>query len=170
MNILLGTAAIILSLLGIVGAVLPILPGAIFSFAALLCAYLSPYSTIEQSTVWLLLIISIAASILDYFLPIHLTKKFGGSKYGVNGATIGVIAGIFLFPPFGMIILPMVGAVVGELIHDSQDTTKALRVGVGSFLAFILGSGMKLIIGIWIAIIILSDMIPAIQTFLSSTI
>ncbi len=160
MDILLCTAALILALLGIVGAVLPILPGSILSFAALLCSYFSSYSTIEQSTLWIFLVASIVISIFDYTLPIYFTKKFGGTKAGVNGATLGIIAGIFILPPLGMILCPLLGAVIGELIHDSRDTTKALRVGVGSFLAFIFGSGAKLILGLWIIAIIIGDMLP----------
>ena len=58
-------------------------------------------------------------SILDYIVPVWGTKKFGGSKYGTRGATVGLIIGLFL-GPLGIIIGPFIGAVVGELIFKDD--------------------------------------------------
>jgi len=84
---------------------------------------------------------------MDYILPSIMTKKFGGSNAASIGSFVGILAGIFFFPPWGMIIGPFLGAFTGELIHSRADGKKALKAASGAFLAFITGTGAKLIIG-----------------------
>ncbi|HBL75398.1 MAG: hypothetical protein A2W90_04055 [Bacteroidetes bacterium GWF2_42_66] len=90
-------------------------------------------------------VVTIVVSILDYIIPAWGTKKFGGSKRGVLGSMIGLLFGLFLFPPFGIIIGPFVGAVLGE-ITGGKDNKAALKAGLGSFVGFLLGTLMKLIV------------------------
>ncbi len=63
---------------------------------------------------------------------------------GVREAMIGTFVGIFIFPPFGIILGPFMGAFIAEMIHENN-TRKAIRSGLGSFMGFLIGSGMKLI-------------------------
>ena len=87
----------------------------------------------------------VAVTIMDYLLPSYMTKKFGGSRFAMIGSFLGLLAGIFLFPPWGMIIGPFFGALAGELLRNINDSSKALKAAFGAFLAFIVGSGAKLI-------------------------
>lgn len=135
----------ILLVVGIIGCILPILPGQILSWASLLMLQLQrdPPFTAKFIFVWAL--ITAGVTLLDYFVPIWGTKKLGGSKTGMWGATIGLIFGIFFFPPFGLIIGPFIGAVIGELIAG-KNSNVAFRSGLGSFLGFLAGTMMKLVI------------------------
>ena len=85
-----------------------------------------------------------------------MTKRFGGSKAGERGAMAGALAG-FLFGPVGIIVGPFVGALLGELIYDSSDKQRALRSGIGSFLSFFVGTGIKLAVSMWLTIEIFID-------------
>lgn len=130
---------------GIAGCVLPVIPGQVLSWASLLFLQLTstPPFTGRFIVSWAL--ITAGVTLLDYYVPIWGTKKLGGSKKGIWGATIGLVFGIFYFPPFGIIIGPFLGAYVGELIAGNDSRT-AFRSGVGSFLGFVAGTLMKLAI------------------------
>lgn len=114
MDIALSVAAFLLSIVGIVGCIVPALPGVVLSYAGLLCAYFTSYSSMSPAAIWLWLAITVAVSVADYFLPAWMTRRFGGSRSGAIGATVGVFAGFFFFPPVGIILGPFFGAVLGE--------------------------------------------------------
>lgn len=168
MDIVLSIAAFLLAILGIVGSIVPALPGVVLSYAGLLCAYFTSYSTMSAGSLWLWLGIVVAVSAADYFLPAWMTRRFGGSRAGAIGATVGVFAGFFLFPPLGIILGPFAGAVLGELVHDKEDINKALRVGFGSFMAFIVGTGLKLIVSLGIVVHVAADTYPAVREWFAT--
>ncbi len=140
------TLAVIFVLLGIVGAILPVLPGPALSLVGLFFLSIGSVSTGLNLVVWL--IFCVAVMVADYLLPAYMTKRLGGSRAGVLGATIGMVAGIF-FPPFGIFLGPFVGAVMGELTQDKSNVEHAFRVGFGSFAAFAVGTGLKFIYAIF---------------------
>jgi uncharacterized protein YqgC (DUF456 family) len=143
---ILGTICIII---GVLGSLLPILPGPPISYAGILLLHFTRYA--QYSTRFLLLFAGLTAivAILDYVIPVWGTKKFGGSKYGTWGAAIGVMVGIFI-GPIGMIIGPFVGAVVGEIIYG-KNTNEAFRAGFGSFIGFVAGTLMKIVLSVILA-------------------
>ncbi len=157
MDIFLSLLAIALMLLGIAGAILPLLPGPALSFLGLVSLYFTssePF-TLKFLLIWLLL--TVAVSFVDQIIPILGTKKMGGSKYGVWGSAIGLVAGIFFFPPIGMIVGPFLGALIGELL-GGMDFNKALRAAVGSFIGFLGGTILKVIFGIIAGYYILTNL------------
>ncbi|MBX2963870.1 MAG: DUF456 domain-containing protein [Cyclobacteriaceae bacterium] len=129
---------------GILGSVIPLVPGPPLSFVGLLVLQLreQPTFTIKFLVSWLLVVIVIA--VLDYAVPIYGTKKFGGSKYGMWGCMVGLVAG-FWFGPIGIIAGPFVGAFAGELLATNQ-SEQALRAAVGSFIGFVFSTLMKLVV------------------------
>ena len=161
MEILLAILACVLAVLGIVGAVVPVLPGPLISFVGLLCAAALPAASTSAATLWTSAFVTAVVSLADYLLPGWMARRFGGSRAGAVGATVGAIAGIFLFPPVGILLGPFVGAVAGELLHNRDDAAHALQVGMGSFLAFLLGTGLKLCFTIALAILIAKELILA---------
>lgn len=129
-------------ILGIIGCMVPVLPGPPLSFLGLLLLHFTRFA---QFTTWTLVIfasIALVVSILDYLVPIWGTKKFGGSKYGTRGAAVGLVIGLFL-GPLGIIIGPLAGAFVGEMIFK-DDVNYALKAGLGSLVGFLAGVGLKL--------------------------
>lgn len=149
MNVILIIAAILLVLLGLVGSIVPGIVGPPFSFLGLLA--LSFVRGIEYSVGFLVLMGVVAAVVfaLDYVVPSWGTKKFGGTKAGVRGSTIGLILALLLtlFFPIGFIAVligPFIGAYIGE-ISAGTNGDKALKAAFGSFFGFLVGTGLKVI-------------------------
>lgn len=135
-----------LVLIGFFGSILPIIPGPPISWAGFLLLkwthYISGNPSGYQNVLWILLFFVVLVTILDYVVPIMGTKKYGGSKRGVWGATLGVVAGLF-FGPLGIILGPFIGAYLGEISTGKKDK-EALRAAWGSLMGFLLGVGLKL--------------------------
>lgn len=90
------------------------------------------------------LFIALTIFILDYLIPGIGAKRFGGSKKGATGATLGLIIGLVVPIPLGFVIGAFVGALIGELIHDPKDFKRAIRSAFGSFVGFLASTTMKL--------------------------
>jgi uncharacterized protein YqgC (DUF456 family) len=142
MDYLLLTVAIVMMILGIAGCLLPVLPGPPLSYLGLVILHFTRFAEISKNLFIVLGVIAVVVTVIDYVVPIWGTRRFGGSKYGMRGATVGLIIGLFLGPP-GIIIGPFIGAVVGELIFK-DDIRYALKAGFGSLLGFLTGVGLKL--------------------------
>jgi uncharacterized protein YqgC (DUF456 family) len=135
-------------LVGIIGSILPALPGPPVSWVGILLLY---FCQGIETNYWLLgitLIIAVVIGILDYIIPAKGTKYFGGSKYGIWGTNIGLVIGIFAPIPFGFLIGPFVGALVGELIYNSQEKGRAFKAATGSFIGFLAGTFMKVLVSL----------------------
>lgn len=131
---------------GLLGSFLPVLPGPSISWVGLALLY---FTKAVPANYWILgiaLLITIIISVLDYIIPAKGTKKFGGSSYGIWGTNIGLVIGIFAPVPFGFLIGPFVGALVGELIYDYKDHNRALKAAAGSFVGFLASSFIKFVI------------------------
>ena len=105
-EVLLIICVVILLLLGVIGSVIPVLPGPILSYFALLISHFFIKSTPKMDgyfVLWLGLVIVIV-TISDYFLQVYGVKKVGGGKFAIRGSVLGMILGIFLFPPFGILV------------------------------------------------------------------
>ena len=144
MDIFLAVIAGVLLLVGLIGCILPILPGPPLSYLGLLLMQLrsdTPFST-KFMIVWS--VITVVVTLLDYWIPAYGTKRFGGTRYGVYGTLVGLIVGLIFFPPFGIIIGPLAGALIGEAMSGS-DHKKAVRAAFGSFVGFLAGTFVKLL-------------------------
>lgn len=133
---------LVLIILGIIGCLVPVLPGPPLSFLALIMLHLSRFGQFTGNTLIMLGAVTLVVTVLDYIVPIWGTRRFGGSKYGMRGATVGLVIGLFL-GPLGIIIGPFIGAIVGELIFR-DDLNYAIKAGFGSLLGFLAGIGLKL--------------------------
>lgn len=154
-DILLSVIAIVLGIVGSIGCIVPVLPGGLLTYAGYLCLYFCSYTDI--SIFWPILfgVLTVVAATLDFLLPSYMTKKFGGTKSGEVGATVGSLGGCllsFFMTPLIIIVGLFTGAVVGELLNDKNDKRRAFKSGIGSFLSFFVGSGIRLIVSAWITI------------------
>ena len=136
---------VILLILGIIGSVIPILPGPILSYVAVLLYHYFITSLDIYILIWLAIVIFII-SILDYILQIYGVKKIGGGKYAIRGSLLGVILGVILFPPFGILIGAFIGAFIGAKIENKNP----FKIAFGAFLGFFIGTILKLCVSIYI--------------------
>lgn len=136
--------ALVCGIVGILGSILPALPGPPISYVGLLLMLLCEGVDISSTALWVTGIFLVIVSILDYVAPVWFTNLSGGSKQATRGSMIGLIAGLFVFPPWGLIFGPFIGAFLGELAA-SATTGKAFEVAIMSFVGFILTTGMKII-------------------------
>ncbi|MDB4107159.1 DUF456 domain-containing protein [Bacteroidia bacterium] len=152
---------IIMIIIGFVGSILPALPGPPLAYGALLLLLLHDSAKeilLTNNYTWLIAlgVITLVINILDYYLPIWGTKKFGGTKAGSRGSTIGLIVAVLLtffsggLGAFGILLGPLIGAYIGEK-NAGQSNQVAIQSAKGSFLGFITGTFMKVVIVLIIA-------------------
>ncbi|WP_089892791.1 DUF456 domain-containing protein [Kriegella aquimaris] len=149
MDIALLILGLFLMLVGILGSFLPILPGPPISWLGLLLLHLTTAVPEDWTLLGITGAIALVVLALDYIIPAVGTKKFGGSKSGIIGTTIGLLVALVfpVFGPFGIIIWPFIGAFVGELLNKSDKKT-AVKAAFGSFLGFITGTFLKFMLAI----------------------
>ena len=147
MNIVYELMGFLLVLLGIVGSFLPVLPGPLTGWLGLFLLHQSeriPHNTTFLATSFG---IALAVFLVDYVIPGLGTKKFGGSKKGVIGSTLGLILGLLFLGPLGIIIGPFFGAYLGELMNKS-DQQKAFKAALGSLIGFLTGVFLKFAVAV----------------------
>jgi len=130
-------------LIGILGSFLPVLPGVPISWLGLLLLFLTPSLNFDWVFITITGIVAIGLYILDYVIPAMGTKKFGGSKAGAWGTTIGLVVGIIVPIPFGILIGPFAGAFIGEVLFNKTRGDHALKAAFGSFIGFLASTFMK---------------------------
>ena len=159
MDILLIVLGAICLLLGLIGCVAPVLPGVPLSYLGLLLLHWTDRVQFSWQFLVVWGVVVVVIQILDYFIPAWGTKKFGGTKYGVWGSTIGLFVGLFM-GLLGIVVGPFIGAVLGELIYfnrhpqttlseteqnKNSNFNRALRAGFGSFIGLLTGTLIKVI-------------------------
>ena len=141
MSVVLLSVAIVLMVAGLVGCVIPIVPGPAFAYCGLLC--MIPTSKAPSTlAIAAFGVTALVVTVLDYVVPALGAKRFKCSKCGTWGCVIGTFVGMFFFP-LGLLLGPFCGAVVGELLARKR-TGEALWGGFGAFLGFLSGVLLKI--------------------------
>ncbi|TQR36645.1 DUF456 domain-containing protein [Brevibacillus brevis] len=149
MEILLWVVVVLLFLLSIAGIFLPVLPDTILLWAGFLLYHFfiaDPGAGLPASFWWGMVVLSILLYGADLLTNMYFVKKYGGSKWSSIAAVVGIILGIFVFPPFGMLILPFVFVVLVELMVQKQSMERAVKAGVGSLIGFLGSAVVKVIL------------------------
>ena len=153
MDIFLLTIGFLFVLLGIIGSFLPVLPGPLTSWLGLLILYFTSIVPMNYTFIGITLAIAIFIWVLDYIIPAIGTKRFGGSKYGVYGTTIGLLIGLFSPIPLGILLGAFLGAFIGEMLHDKTNTKRAFRASIGSLLGLITSATIKFTVAVVYAVL-----------------
>jgi len=158
MNTALWIVAVLMVVVGIVGTVLPALPGVALVFAGiLLAAWIDGFAVISGWTVGALAVLTLLGLVIDYVAQMMSAQRAGATALGIAGAAVGTVVGIFT-GLVGLLFMPLVGAAVGEFIAH-RDALRAGKVGVATWVGLLVGAVLKLAIvftmtGIFIAAIL----------------
>lgn len=149
-------AVIILCVIGIIGTILPMLPGVAMIFVVIIAyGWWEGFNVISLNYLIILGSLTLLSVLLNYLSTVLGAKFFGSTKTGLAGALLGTVAGIFIFPPVGIILGPLAGAFIGEYISN-QDAKKSLRAGIGAVIGMFSGIVFQfaLAVGIFISFLI----------------
>ena len=142
MTILLWTLAIALVVIGLIGVVVPALPGTVLIFAGLLLgAWADGFTRVGIPTIVVIGLIGAASYGVDFAAAAVGAKRLGASKRAMAGAALGTLLGVFLGLP-GLILGPFVGAVLGELTSH-RDWKRAGKAGLAAWIGFAIGTAVK---------------------------
>ena len=154
-DILVPALGVLLGILGIIGSIVPAVPGPPISWLGMLVMYLHYDNEISSTSLFVWLGITIVVTIFDFIVPGRITRWTGGGKAATWGSTIGMLMGL-MFTPIGMILGALMGAFIAELAFGSKDTQDSFTAAIGAFLGFLVGTGVKLVVAIWMLGIIIS--------------
>ena len=171
MDYILFILAIVVVIIGFIGDIIPGIPGTPVSYLALLLLHWTDRISYSPQFLVVMGFICVVITALDYVVPVWGTKKFGGTKAGVRGSTIGLIIGILVLPmlgivlgPFGILGIlggPFLGAYIGEKMGGTPDD-RAWRSAFGSFIGFLTGTFMKIVYTLVVVFYIVKDIFVAI--------
>jgi len=154
MDLFLILLAFLFLLAGVLGAFIPVMPGPPLSYAGMLLIHFTSITAFSSRLLITFGIITLLITLADYLLPIWGTKLGRGTRHGMWGASIGLVIGIFFFPPFGVLIGPLAGAWLAEKVNGKENR-EAIRSALGSFAGLLLGIVLKFTVSIamtWYAI------------------
>ena len=157
MDIFLIILSVLFMVVGLLGCILPALPGPPLSYVGFLLLHFTDKVQFSITQIWVLLALVVIAQVIDYFIPVLGSKYSGGTKWGSWGAFIGSVVGLF-FLPWGLLLGPFLGAVVGELLGDA-DMKSALKSGTGALLGFILGTVLKVALCMYFIVLLIQALI-----------
>jgi uncharacterized protein YqgC (DUF456 family) len=136
--------AVSLGIAGVVGSVMPALPGPPLGYIGLLLLHFTLGGEVFSTSFLLIFgLLTVAAVAMDYALPALGAKMYGASKYGVIGSMVGMIVGLLVFAFVGMMAGMFLGAVIGEYMAGKK-TGQAVKAGTASFLGGVAAMALKL--------------------------
>jgi uncharacterized protein YqgC (DUF456 family) len=157
-EILLWSLAVALVVVGVVGTVLPALPGAAFVFGGLLLgAWIDGFERVGAVTLTVLGVLTVLAWFVDYVAGVMGAKKAGASRQAIVGGALGTLLGVFT-GLWGLLFMPLVGAAIGEYLAI-RDFARAGHVGMWTWIGMMLGTVVKIaitfaMIGVFVAALV----------------
>ncbi len=161
MELLLLALVIFLLFLALIGCVIPAIPGPILGYGAMWIFWSTEYSSLSVNYMIILGVVTTVVFFADYFLPPLIASKFGGTKYAAWGSIIGMLIGMFV-PPIGILIGMLLGAFIGELCFAKRDAGDSILATIGTFLGFVVGTGLKLMLCFYFVWIVIREFINSI--------
>jgi hypothetical protein len=148
MDVLIIVICFILIILGLVGVILPFLPGLAFVWlGVLIYAINTGFETISLATIIVFSVVTLLFTVLDLAAPLLGAKKYKASKFGIMGAFAGTFLGVLILGPVGIVLGPFLGALAGELL-SGKEHSQAFNSAFGTVLGLLFGALLKLVFGL----------------------
>lgn len=142
---LLWLLSVALIVIGLLGTVLPALPGTALVLAGILLgAWIDDFTRVGPFSLALVTLLAVLAWVLDYVAALMGARRAGASRQALIGAAVGTVAGL-LMGLVGVLFMPLVGAAVGEY-WAHRDERRAVRVGVATWLGLLAGLLAKVVL------------------------
>ena len=141
---------------GIIGSILPLIPGPIMSYIGLLLIHYFVDLNFTDKELFMYGIVTILVFLSDYILQFLGVKNMGGKKYALYGTMVGVVVGLF-FPPFGLILGPFLGALTGAILEKNPHKN-AFKIAFGALLGFVFGTIVKLSYSLYILYLVINTL------------
>jgi uncharacterized protein YqgC (DUF456 family) len=142
-----------------VGLIYPIIPSVFVIWAGVILYHFGINSNeLSWISLTMLVLLTILLFLADYLANLHFVDKAGGSKWGMRAATIGLIIGSFVIPPFGVIIVPFVLVLIAEMMQK-KTFKESIKVAVATLIAFLSGTFAKAIIQLIMIVVFVFDVI-----------
>ena len=158
MEILAWVLLVVLAVTGLLGTVLPFLPGAVIILAG---AVLHQIILPESLSLWLivvLIILAVIERVVDFLGSVVGAKWLGATRWGIIGAVVGTIVGIF-FGLIGLIVGPILGAFAGEVIFARRNIGLSAKAGVGAGLGVGIATLAKFAVALLMVVLIAFDLL-----------
>ena len=144
MTVLLIITGLLLALAGVIGCIVPFIPGPPLSFLSLLMlSWAYQWEPFSGCFLIIMGLVTVLLTVLEYLIPAGGAKKYGASKAGIWGSLLGMPLGLLFFPPWGILVGGIVGVFLGELIAGKEGNA-ALRASWGVCIGYIAGTALKL--------------------------
>ena len=140
--------SLITLLIGLIGSIIPVIPGPILAYLSIIILISSIDQSMPFNTLMIWGVVVIFFSIIENFIQFYSVKLFWGRKLAIIGSTIGFLIGLFI-PPIGFMIGTFFGAFIGAFFEYNNNTKKALKIAFGSFIGFFGSVILKLIISFY---------------------
>ncbi len=149
METLLYALSMLCAAVGLVGSVVRGFPSLAMSVVALVLLFFTPEPPFAVADLFIYMGIAAVATLSARFVPPVITRRWGGTKYGYCGSVVGMLAGFMLYPPLGILLSPLFGAVMGEMLNDRSDMEQTFKIGAASFGAFLVGGWIQFVVALW---------------------
>lgn len=146
-------------IISFIGLVYPIIPGVLMIWAGVLLYNFGIHTDELTWMTWAMLaVLTLLLFLADYLANLHFVEKAGGSKWGMRAATLGLILGSFVIPPFGVIILPFLFVFITEMVQK-KTVNNSSKVAFATVIAFLSGTFAKLVIQLIMIIVFFIDVV-----------
>lgn len=159
MEIILWILIIALFILSFIGLFYPIIPSVLVIWAGVFIYFFFISSEAISWWTWgSFIFLTVVLFIVDYIANLYFVKRYGGSTWGMRMATIGVIIGCFIMPPFGILFVPFILVLLTELLQNKA-INESFKIAFGTFIAFLSSTIAKAMLQLCMIIIFLFDIL-----------